>query len=388
MSLGEIAGRILVRLVGHDDDPRDALGRDLPRDVRRRERAVDRLAAGHRHRVVVEDLVGDVDLGGDRGADREAAAVVVGAVAEVGEDVLLVGERRLPDPRHAFAAHVRERRGPAVHPDRHDVAADAGGRAAALGHVGRRVVRAARAEVGNALERDLRLRERRFLRVDPVDARVELFHRARMQVEPPDPLRDHARDHRRRELRQRRQQPVAVRAHPLALLVELADHARAHVVAPVVELLLQLVLDDLPLLLDDEDLLEALGELAHALGLERPRHRDLVDAHADLGGVGLGDAEVVERLPHVEVALAAGDDAEPRLRRIDDDPVQLVDAAVVQRRVDLVVLHPRLGLEEAVGPADRHAVAAAAGNRRERRSACAPGRRTPTTSSRRCRRRT
>ena len=58
-----------------------------------------------------------------------------------------------------------------------------------------------------------------------------------------------------------RQQPVAVRAHPFAFLVELADHARAHVVAPVVELLLQLVLDDLPLLLDDEDLFQALGEL-------------------------------------------------------------------------------------------------------------------------------
>ena len=93
-----------------------------------------------------------------------------------------------------------------------------------------------------------------------------------------------------------------------------------------------------------------------ALGLERPRHRDLVDADADLGGVGLGDAEVVERLAHVEVALAAGDDAEPRLRRVDDDPVEPVDAAVVQRRVDLVVLHPRFGLEEAVGPADRQAV--------------------------------
>ncbi len=192
-----------------------------------RERAVERLAAGHRDRVVVEDLVGDVDLGGDRGADREAAAVVVRAVAEVREDVLLVGERRLADPRHAFAAHVRERRRPAVHPDRHHVTADAGRGAAAFGDVGRRVVRAARAEVGNALERDLRLGERGLLGVDPVDARVELLHGARAEIEPPDPLRDHARDHRRRELRQRRQQPVAVRAHPFALLVELADHARA-----------------------------------------------------------------------------------------------------------------------------------------------------------------
>ncbi len=55
------------------------------------------------------------------------------------------------------------------------------------------------------------------------------------------------------------------------LLVELADDARAHVVAPVVELLLQLVLDDLPLLLDDEDLLEPFGEMRARLRLRAAR---------------------------------------------------------------------------------------------------------------------
>ena len=127
----------------------------------------------------------------------------------------------------------------------------------------------------------------------------------RVQLQPRDALRDHARDHRRRQLARGGQQPVAVRAHPLALFVELADDARAHVVAPVVELLLQLVFDDLPLFLDHQDLLEPFGEMAHALGLERPGHRDLEHADADFGGVGLADAEVVERLAHVEIALAA-----------------------------------------------------------------------------------
>ncbi len=353
---GKIARRVLAGIVGDDDDLGDPFGRDLARDGGRRERTVERLAAGHRDRIVVEDLVGDVDLRGDRGAQREAAAVVVRAVAEVREDVLLVGERRLADPRHAFAAHVRERRCLAVHPDRHHVTADAGRGAAAFGDVGRRIVRAARAEVGNALERDLGSGERGLLGVDPVDARVELLRGTRAEVEPSDPLRDHPCDHRRRELRQRGQQPVAVRAHPFALLVELADHVGPHVVAPVVELLLELVLDDLPLFLDDEDLFQPFRELPDPLGLERPRHRDLVDAEADLRGIGVGDAEIGERLPHVEVALAAGDDPEPRLGRIDDDPVELVHAAVVQRGVDLVVLHPRLGGEERVGPADREAV--------------------------------
>ena len=188
--------------------------------------------------------------------------------------------------------------------------------------------------------------------------------------------------------RERRQQPVAVRAHPFALFVELADDARPHVVAPVVELLLQLVFDDLPLFLDDQDLFQPFGELAHALRLERPRHRDLVDANADLGGVGVVDAEVVERLADVEIALAAGDDAEPRLRRIDDDPVELVDAAIGERRVDLVVLHPRFGLEEAVRPADVQTV----GRQREIVGhddlRARPDRCRPTPSSRPCRRRT
>ena len=42
-----------------------------------------------------------------------------------------------------------------------------------------------------------------------------------------------------------------------SVLVELAEHVRAHVGPPVVELFLDLVLDDLALLLDDQDLLQA-----------------------------------------------------------------------------------------------------------------------------------
>ena len=81
------AGRIFLRLVGDDDDALGAFGRDLRGDLRHREIAVVHLAAGHGDRVVVQDLVGDVDAGGDRGADRHVAGVVVGAVADVLEHV-------------------------------------------------------------------------------------------------------------------------------------------------------------------------------------------------------------------------------------------------------------------------------------------------------------
>ena len=352
----EITGRIFFRLVGDDNDFFHALGGDLARDIRRRKRSVDRLAAGHCHRIVVEDLVGDVDVGGDRRPDGEAARVVVRSVAQVGEDVFFVGELRLPDPWHAFAAHVGEGRRRAVHPDRHHVTTDARGRAAAFGNFRRRVVRASRAEIRNALQADLGFGQRRFLGVDEGHSAAHLFHGARMQVQPLDALRDDARDHRRRELGRRGQQPVAVRAHPFALFVKLADHSRTHVGPPVVELLLQLVLDDLPLFLDYQDFFQAFGEVADTLGLERPRHGHLEQTNADLCRVGLGDAQIVERLTYVHIALAAGDDAQPRLGRVDDDAVQLIGATVMQRRVNLVTVHPRFGVEESVGPADRNAV--------------------------------
>src|SRR3546814_4580332 len=84
----------------------------------------------------------------DRHADRQQAGMEVGAVADIGEDVLFAGEGRLPDPGDAFRAHMGEGVGVAVHPLRHAVAADAGERPAAFRHPGRGVVRAA--EIGRA----------------------------------------------------------------------------------------------------------------------------------------------------------------------------------------------------------------------------------------------
>src|SRR5690606_35332293 len=56
-------------VVADQDDGVDAFGAHLPGDVRHGEGAVHRLAAGHGHRIVVEDLVGDVHLGRHRLAD-------------------------------------------------------------------------------------------------------------------------------------------------------------------------------------------------------------------------------------------------------------------------------------------------------------------------------
>src|SRR5690606_524034 len=158
----------LGQVVADQHDRVHALAAHLVRDLRHGQGAVDRLAAGHGDGVVVEDLVGDVDAGRDRLADRQRAAVEVGAVAQVLEHVPGFGEARLAAPGHAFAAHLGEGVGAAVHPGDHVVAADAAQRARALRYHRGGVVRAAGAVVRHARELRARQRQLAFLLFHPV----------------------------------------------------------------------------------------------------------------------------------------------------------------------------------------------------------------------------
>ena len=66
--------------------------------------------------------------------------------------------------------------------------------------------------------------------------------------------------------------------------------------------------------------------------------------------IRLVDAELVERLEHVEVALARGDDAEPRLAAAGEhQPVGHVDPEEGERRRNLVFVEPLL-LRHGVSP--------------------------------------
>src|SRR5688572_30213818 len=159
----------------------------------------------------------------------------------------------------------------------------------------------------------------------------------------------------------RRKQPaargLAAAAAPLAAVVELADHARrAHAFLPVVELFLDLVLDELALLLDHQDFLQAFGEAPRALRLERPGHRDLVDPQADCLGSFFFDTQICQRLHDIAVRFSGRDDAQPRFWRIENNAVQPVRARIGERGVDLPVENARFLLEDAVGPADVQAV--------------------------------
>ena len=220
----QVAGRVLLRLVAHHHDLLRPLRDHLVRDRIHPHPAPERLAAGHRHRVVVEDLVGDVDAGRDCGPHREEPAVVVGPVAEVREDVVLVRERRVADPAHPLAAHVGRVHGRALGMEhRHRVAADAGHGARAVGEAGGGVVGAAGAEVGRAAED--RRRSRGLVR-DLVDAgepldepAVELGILGAGAARPPKPRRERPRDDAGGELA-----PLGKERPPR--LVPLADDAR------------------------------------------------------------------------------------------------------------------------------------------------------------------
>ena len=163
-------------------------------------------------------------------------------------------------------------------------------------------------------------------------------------MELADAISDHPCHHRRG-------QPAGGRQQPLSILIELTDDARARVGPPVVELFLKLVLDEGALFLDDEDLVEPLGEFAHALFLERPDHADLVDAQADLAGLLLRNSQIVEGLSHVEIGLAGGDDAKPRLFGLDHRAVDPIGSGEGQRGVNHVPLQTLLGGHAVLGHA-------------------------------------
>ena len=117
-------------------------------------------------------------------------------------------------------------------------------------------------------------------------------------------------------------------------------------------MLLELRLDERALLLDDDDVLEPARKLTDADRFERPRHADLVDTHADIARLLGADAEIFERLQHVEIALAGRDDAEPSARRIDDDAIDAVRSRECDRSLHGVAVQPHFLIERRIRPAD------------------------------------
>ena len=112
---------------------------------------------------------------------------------------------------------------------------------------------------------------------------------------------------------------------PAAALILLANNDR--LVGRSVEVFADLRLDQRTLLLDDDDKLQPLREILQVLVVQWPGATDLEQPYAELVGAPLTDAEIVERLAHIEIALAGGDNAHLGVAATgEDDAVESVDA--------------------------------------------------------------
>jgi hypothetical protein len=105
------------------------------------------------------------------------------------------------------------------------------------------------------------------------------------------------------------------------------------------------------------------GEILQLAARQRPRARDLVELDAEVVALDLVDAELVERLAHVEIALSDRDDADLRIAPArDDHAVELVRLDEGKHRIALEVVQPRFHVENAVDQADVEPARAASWN--------------------------
>ena len=273
------------------------------------------------------------------------AGVVVGAVAEVLEDVRAVGEGRLADPVGALAAHVGEALGVAVHPAgpcsgsrcRHRRGRPrAGGSRCCAGSRSR-----TRACGRRSPRRCRRARRRR-------GAARRAVERLGLDAVEGEERAEGAGDLHRVER-------LLDREDRLARLVLPAGDAAA--AAVVEDRLLDLHLDELALLLDDDDVLEVVRPLAEARHVERPDHADLVGGDPEPLGLGGVDAEEVERVRGVEPGLARRRRCRSSRRASPQDAaVDSVGAGKGFGGEALVVVEPRLLRHGGVVAADVEAV--------------------------------
>ncbi len=316
--LGGHARRIAptVGLVGDHDDARNAFGLDLLGHGDGMQLAVDVLAAGHGDGVVIQDLVGDVDVGGDRLADGQQARMEIGAVAEIGEDVRLVGKGGLAHPGDTLPAHMgADFRVPVGHELHHVVAADAGRGARALGYGGRGIVRAAGAIEGFAgMQGDDAVLRRRPLAQAFGDGAALVGARTVGQG-----CEQGQGDVGGVEVERIANQRGAVR-------VGLADHHRTAAVGQAVEHGFQLVFDEIAALFNDQNRFQAVGEIARRHRIERPHQADLPQAQADIGRLDVADLEQAQGVENMQEALAGGGDAEARPGRVTHHAVETVGA--------------------------------------------------------------
>ena len=255
------------------------------------------LPASHGDSIIEQDLVGDIGLGRDRKAQGQSTRMVIGAIPQVLEDVVGLREGRFADPIRPLATHGREACRVAIHPQRHIMAADASRSAGALGHAGRGVVRAARAEIRRADTDILGFEQTRLCLPEGGKPGRDIV----VLVEFQHPLANRNGDVIGIKCPLDREQPGLA-------LVPLANNTGLHTGA--VELFLELHLDEGALLLHHDDGLEAFGEIQNFRGHHGPGASHLEDPNTEAIGHHFVDAQIIHGLAHIEIALADADDAQ------------------------------------------------------------------------------
>ena len=124
----KFAGIKKFGFVRHKRDAINALGAHCMCDRVYRNRSIDRLTAGHRYGVVVEDLVSDIGFRGNCLPNCQRAGMIESAITQVLENVLAAIEFRACYPVNTFASHLNQAVSIAIHPAGHEVTADAGER--------------------------------------------------------------------------------------------------------------------------------------------------------------------------------------------------------------------------------------------------------------------
>ena len=163
-------------MIRHQRNALYALAAQLQNELRHRQAAINWLAAGHGNGVVIQNFVGDIDACCHGLANRQAAGVKIRAVAEVLKNVFILGKGRLPYPGHPFAAHLGKGDcGPRGHPGTHIMAANAAKGDAALGHLGRGIVRAARTVMRRAINNALLIGNRLLFLIVKIEALFDFF---------------------------------------------------------------------------------------------------------------------------------------------------------------------------------------------------------------------
>ena len=114
---------------------------NLACDDRWIQRAIYTLTPGHRDRIVVEYLVGNIDTRCNAGSDRENPGMEISTVTNILKNVLCSTKWTFPDPTGPFCPHLGKTSGVSVHPHRHEMATYTSHRPTPIGYYRRTVVR-------------------------------------------------------------------------------------------------------------------------------------------------------------------------------------------------------------------------------------------------------